>query len=289
MNPITLSGPAFLVFYIVFGIGVLIVLHKLLARQSSSVVISANSLAKDPYKIAYLRGGKNEAIGVATVALHDRGLLVWQKEKLQIAHKEAVLSVQRPIEKAVLLYYSTPKKVEASVNYSSLNNACSIYQRELEAQGLLRSFDTLKQRFIPCLVALFILLGLSYLKISFALAHGHSNILFLTILSWIFAFLVIVFLFKRQTAAGSQLLSDLKSLFSLLKQRAKKLSAGGETNEAALVTAVYGLQVLSDSQFPFVRQLMPASGGDGGGSSCSSSSGSSCGSSCGGGCGGCGG
>lgn len=289
MNPITLSGPIFLVFYIIVGCIVLIVLHKFLARQSSSVFIRASDLAKDPYKIAYLRGGKNEAIGVATVSLHDRGLLVWQKEKLQLAHKDAVLSVQRPIEKALLLYYSTPQKVKASINYLSLNTACDAYQNELEAQGLLRNFATITQRFMPCLVALFILIGLSYLKISFAFAHGHTNVFFLIIISFIFSLIVIAFLFKRLTSAGAQLLSDLQSLFSLLKKRAKKLSSGGETNEAALVTAVFGLQVLSDSEFPFVRQLTPASSGDGGGSSCSSSSGSSCGSGCGGGCGGCGG
>lgn len=289
MNPITLSGPMFLVFYIVFGYIVLTILHKFLLRLSSPVYVSASNLAKDPYKIAYLRGGKNQAIGVATVALHDRGLLEWQKEKLQLAHKDAVLSVQRPIEKALLLYYSTPKKVEASINYSSLNKACDIYQNELEAQGLLRNSATLKQRLMPCLFAFLILVGLGYLKINFAFAHGHSNVVFLGIISVIFTLIIIAFLFRRITAAGSQLLSDFKTLFSLLKLRAKKLSAGGETNEAALVTAVFGLQVLSNAQFPFVRQLMPSSSGDGGGSSCSSSSGSSCGSSCGSGCGGCGG
>ena len=85
-----------------------------------------------------------------------------------------------------------------------------------------------------------------------------------------------------------------------LKSRTSTLSAGGATNEALLLAAVYGIYELPDNAFPFVEQLFPkprkpesdsSSWWD---SSSSSSSSSSCGSSsggsgCGGGGGGCGG
>ena len=80
-----------------------------------------------------------------------------------------------------------------------------------------------------------------------------------------------------------------EELFSGLQQRANKLVTGGQTNETALLAAVFGLKSISESKFPFVVYFKPNPKA---GSSCSScSSGSSCGGGggCGGGCGGCGG
>jgi hypothetical protein len=93
------------------------------------------------------------------------------------------------------------------------------------------------------------------------------------------------------------MMADLNQLFKRLKGRAYTLSAGGKTNEAALLAAVFGLSALPATGFPFISTLYPAknksdsnSSGCGSSSSSCSSSSSSCssGSSCGGG-GGCGG
>ncbi len=74
MNPFDLAGPQFLLFYLAFGGCVLLVLNLIRrARESSD---SSKVTLTDPYLIAYLRGGKNEALRLGTVSLIDRGLLV---------------------------------------------------------------------------------------------------------------------------------------------------------------------------------------------------------------------
>ncbi|MET0356371.1 MAG: TIGR04222 domain-containing membrane protein [Cellvibrio sp.] len=288
MNPVTWSGPAFLFFYLIFGICILRLLYKFIMKKHTGPLINASEIAKDPYKIAYLSGGKSAAVGVATVSLHDRGLLELENEILKTVREESIPSAQRPIEKALLIYYLVPNKAKLLINYAAVNTACDSYKHELQSQGLLANSACFVERIIPCSIAAMILLAVSYYKISYAHAHGHYNTNFLFILTCIFLIVITFFLFKRLTAAGAQLLSHLQSLFALLKNRASALQAGGETNEAALVAAVFGLGVLSVAQFPLIRQLHPTGNGDASSSSGSSDSGSSCGSSCGGGCGGCG-
>src|SRR5262245_43064172 len=62
----------------------------------------------DPYLIAYLRGGKNEALRVATISLIDRGLLKVEETTLSAAHGAVDDLVRRPIEKALLRHFQTP-------------------------------------------------------------------------------------------------------------------------------------------------------------------------------------
>lgn len=291
MNPFLLAGPQFLIFYVAFGICVNYLFYKFLASQGGELNVSAGELARDPYKIAYLRAGKSEAVAVATVALHDRGLLVWSKNCLQAATVESVQLVSRPLEKALLNYYLKPKKPETGLNNISVNAACETYKRKLNEEGLLVSSNMFWQRLFPCLFTLSLLVACSWIKINIAFSHGHYNIIFLLFLTILFTVIALVQFFGRLTAAGKELLSHLKRLFALLKNRAARLQSGGETNEAALVAAVFGLGVLSTTQFPFIRHLLPSSSdsSSNSNSSCSSSSCSSS-SSCGGGggCGGCG-
>jgi uncharacterized protein (TIGR04222 family) len=286
MNPFLLAGPQFLVFYLVFGLGANYLFHRFLASQGKRLDISASELARDPYRIAYLRRGKYEAIAVATVALHDRGLLRWSLDRLQTANVESIQQVSRPIEKALLTYYLKPKKIEIGLNDISVNAACETYKRKLSELGLLVSTEMFWRRVLPCLFTLSLLVACGWIKINTAFSHGHYNVGFLFFLTIFFPVILLIQCCGRLTAAGKELLSHLRRLFSLLKNRAAKLQSGGETNEAALVAAVFGLSVLSETQFPFVRHLLPSPSNSNSSSSCSSSS---CSSSCGGGgCGGCG-
>jgi len=285
MNPFTLPGPAFLIFYIIFGVIVLFLLHRYLSAQHADLQVDITAFAKDPYKIAYLRGGQGEAIQVATVSLQDRGLLQWNNTELHTLRPEAVQSVTRPIEKAILSFYLTSTEPATSLNNAALTVACDAYKRELGHAGLLATADVYSQRALPFLFALASLVGVTWVKVHMALSHGHHNVAFLIILTVVFGLIAAAFTGRRTTTAGRQLLENLRGLFSLLKKRAKNLRSGGETNEVALVAAVFGLGVLSASEFPLIAKLRQ-SADSGSSSSCSSSS--SCGSSCGGGCGGCG-
>jgi uncharacterized protein (TIGR04222 family) len=288
MDPFALTGPSFLVFYILFGFSINFLFRIFIQSQGKALNVSASELTKDPYKIAYLRAGKIEAVAVTTVSLHDRGLLVWNKDKLKTDNAASVQLVKRPIERAILRYYLTPNVPKANFYSFELDAACKTYKDSLSTYGLLVNSSMLMQRFFIFVIALFLLIGCSWKKITIALSHGHNNILFLILLTLTFSALAFFQLVQRKTSAGDALISHLKQLFYLLKVRANNLVAGGTTNEAALVSAVFGLSVLSISQFPFIKKLQPVSKTDGsscGSSSCGSSSCSSCG---GGGCGGCG-
>src|SRR5215212_9798794 len=99
MYPFDLPGPQFLVFYGVFAAVILLVVLVLTRYTEDGAPPRVN--LSDPYGIAYLRGGKNEALRIATVSLIDRGLLSVQGEMLVTAQDTAPALVQRTIEKAL--------------------------------------------------------------------------------------------------------------------------------------------------------------------------------------------
>ncbi len=142
---------------------------------------------------------------------------------------------------------------------------------------------------------LVVLLGLAGAKLFVAFQRGRFNVLFLIILAAVFSIYLIIVYNKERTCLGDRVLSDLSTLFKDLKKRGKQIKQGGETNEVALLAAVFGLAALSSREFPHVKKLFLQSfkNSDSSFSFYAGGSGSSCGSSCGGGgcgggCGGCG-
>lgn len=293
MNPFALSGPAFLAFYILFGTAVCVCLQRWLARMETREDLAQPTLVTDPYLIAFLRGGPDEAVKVATVSLVDRGLLTYGGVMLRTASAEAEQLVQRGIEREILAHYRVADTPQGIVARARLLPSCLAYRRELERRELLANGVLIGRRVGPALVALAALFACAGAKTVYALAHGHRNLAFLFMLAAGFSVHVMWQLFRSRTGRGAARLADLRILFERLKTRSHRLEAGGATNEMALTAAVFGLYVLPAATFPYVTHMYrPAAGdsgsgasGDSGGSSCSS--GSSCGG--GGGCGGCGG
>lgn len=72
-SPLDLPGPDFLGFYLVTSVIGLLLLY--VVRSSLEGGRAPRVDASDPYRIAYLRGGPNEALRVATIMLLDRRLL----------------------------------------------------------------------------------------------------------------------------------------------------------------------------------------------------------------------
>ena len=286
MNPFDLTGASFLGFYVLVGIAVVWALRLWLRHQETANATPAQNMT-DPYLIAHLRGGENEALRVATVALLDRSLLVADGEKLKTKKTNAFGAVSRPIEKAILQHYIKSGEGHQIFKDVAAKRACADYSKELKDQGLLADTRTYTARFAPVMIALGVLIAVTWIKITIAFSQGRHNVGFLVVLTILFGIIVLFAWFRRHTARGDAMLADLRSLFSRLKDRAKSLRAGGQTNEAALLAAVFGLSALPAASFPFMKKLYPAKSGDG--SSCGSSSdssSSSSGSSCGGGCGG---
>jgi uncharacterized protein (TIGR04222 family) len=97
VSPFDLRGPEFLVFYLVLGAWVLLGLY--LARRWGQATDPPQVNLTDPYLIAFLRGGKNEVLRVATVSLIDRGLLEVSGTQVTSVRGQSAAELRIPIEK----------------------------------------------------------------------------------------------------------------------------------------------------------------------------------------------
>jgi uncharacterized protein (TIGR04222 family) len=289
MNPFDLRGPAFLLFYLCLGVVVAIVVRSL--RRSREVGSPARIDTSDPYLIAYLRGGKNEAARVATISLIDRGLLKEHGEDELAAAGDAA-TVRRPIEKALIELFKRPQAVSAMFGAPAVEAACREFEDHLVRRGALPNDAVRAQRRELFIGAVLVILGVAAGKIFVALGRGHTNVLFLVILAIVFIVVCRKVANRPRTRRGDELLQDLQRLFGRLRDRAVGLKPGGRDADATMLAAVFGVGALPATGFAYAHRLFPKSskGGSNGGSSCGSSCGSSSGSSsCGGGGGGCGG
>ncbi len=278
MWPFDMRGPDFLIFYLVAG-AIVLTAAALLRHSGESPDMPKVNLS-DPYLIAFLRGGKNEAMRVVTMSLVDRNLLAAAGTK--IAATEAAWGKARSeLEQKIVKHFTPSAEASSLLKTKEAEPEMGRYENELTRLGLLPDSDVKEARVLRMSVALLLIVGLALAKIIVALATGHSNIQFLVLLAVIFAIAVVVISKPRRTLAGDRMIADLRTLFEGLKQRSPQLQNGASPAEFALMAAVFGMATV-----PYAKTLFPQSGASGCGSSCGSSGGSSCG---GGGCGGCGG
>ena len=285
MNPFELSGPPFLLF---FAALVAATTAAVAAYRRSSEAGDARVPLTDPYAIAYLRGGPNEALRVATVALVDRGLLLPSGETLTAgkhaqsgnAVEAAILDKFRPFGQAAAVF-SDPAVVDATEPIKS----------SLQGLGLLPGPAQNAKRATAFFAGLAVVWGVAGERFIQALSHGRRNLGFLVVLAILSVVILAGAAFRRRTASGERLVQELRTLFSGLKDRAGSVRAHKGSAEVALLAAVFGVGLLPADDFGYIRTLYPkaASGGGSGSYSSGSSCGPSCGGGCGGGCGGCGG
>lgn len=291
MNPFELRGPQFLVFYLVFAAIVILALHFIRRLMWSRQPAAGRLNLTDPYEIAYLRGGKNEAVRVAVIALIERGLLeVHNKIELVAseAAKRTVLS--DPFEEAVLRFYRI--RIQAAdafkLGQEIWEHALAPRRSSLERAGLLADAKRRAQRKELAMVGAVILFTVAATKFWIAYSAGRRNIGFLILFTLVAICFELAVLWRfRRTPRGEEALIDLRQLFDRgLPSAAAARSSGSEW---VMTAAVLGMAALPASAMPYVPELYPrAFKESGGGASSSSGCGSSCGSSCGGG-GGCGG
>lgn len=295
LNPFDLKGEQFLAFYFVLGIVVNLLLRYLILQKERESP-AAEYVCTDPYKLAALRAGACEALRITVFSLIDRGLLKASGSEVA-AEKGAQEMVRRPVEQAVISCFSAPRKVQEVFTEGMSLHAGEEFCRELAAEGLMADSSILLKRRSALLFALAVLIGTSATKIWVALSRGRHNIMFLVILTLMFAGWAISTWRRERTGAGDEVLRRARRKFKQLLERAESVRPGGVTNDASILAALFGLGTLPAGFFPYVPTLFPkavsASGdssysggcGDGGGSS-SGCGGGGCG---GGGCGGCGG
>jgi uncharacterized protein (TIGR04222 family) len=296
INPLELTGPNFLIFYLFLGIAVIVGLYLIRRFIESGPVPRIDY--SDPYLLAYLRGGELEAMRVAAVSLIDRGLLKLSDRRLEIVNDKAIDLVRRPVEAAVLRRAQATSDIRRFFDSRTIRATTVEYKETLQRLHLLPDKQISRVRVLLLSVVLAILVGFALASAIAAAMRGRYNILFLILLTAIFCGIAIRHYNPFRTALGDALLADIQTLFQSLKSRAPMIRSGGATGEAALLMAVFGINALPSATFPAARQLEDkrrstttscGGGGCGGGFTCSG--GSSCGgggSGCGGG-GGCGG
>lgn len=303
-NPFVLRGPDFLAFFICFFITLIIVLNEL-RKRSEAGQTKTFDLAKNPYEIAYLRGGKKHLIQSAAFSLLDRKLLKARDAKLRAIHRKITESLRSPLESAILKRFRKEDNVKALFTDPDILDCAEQIGDSLRRRNLIPGEKQKSRRLMLSCFGLLLLWGMAGTKIHIALLHGKTNILFLIILSFVFSSILWKVINKLRTHAGDIALKRLKKMFSRLYVGRMNLRPHSPTDELVLLTALFGLSALPPTASAMINSLHlrpisdsgypsggcgAATGGswDGAFGSGSSCGGGSCGGGCGGGCGGCG-
>lgn len=295
VNPFDWSGPWFLLAYLIFGLLVYYSVRELLIRQELRNQHAQLSLADDPYRIAFLRGGALEAVKIAAIVLVDRGLLRADGPLLETASADSLRFASHDIERDVLrLYLGRQGHSRELAAQADMLPSCRAYQDSLTQQELLVGPPLLRRRERITWPAHYLLLTVAAVKAVIAISRQHYNLLFLALLLAIFLLMLRGLRTQATSWSAQRLLTDLRMLFGRLNQRAARLQAGSSSADMALLAAIFGLGALPLSVYAYVAELYPvprhSSDSSSGGTGDSSSGGGDGGGDGGGsGCGGCGG
>lgn len=295
VNPFDWSGPWFLLAYLIFGVLVYYLARELLIRQELRNPHAQLSLADDPYRIAFLRGGALEAVKIAAIVLVDRGLLRAEGPLLETASADSLRFASHDIERDVLrLYLGRQGHSKELAAQADMLPSCRAYQDTLTQQELLVGPPLLRRRERITWPAHWLLLTVAAVKAVIAISRQHYNLLFLALLLAVFLLMLRGLRTQPISWSAQRLLTDLRMLFGRLNQRASRLQAGSSSADMALLAAIFGLGALPLSVYAYVAQLYPVprhSSDSSSGSTGDSSSGGGDGGGDGGGsgCGGCGG
>ena len=295
-NPFDWSGPSFLLAYLIFGTLVYYLARELLIRMELRNPHAQLSLADDPYRIAFLRGGALEAVKIAAIVLVDRGLLRADGPLLETASADSLRFASHDIERDVLrLYLGRQGHSKELAVQADMLPSCRAYQETLTRQELLVGPPLLRRRERITWAAHWLLLTVAGVKAVIAISRQHYNLLFLAVLLAIFLLMLRGLRTQATSWSAQRLLTDLRMLFGRLNMRSARLQAGSSSADMALLAAIFGIGALPLSVYAYVAELYPVPRQNGGGDSSSSSTGDSSsgggdgGGDGGGGCGGCGG
>jgi uncharacterized protein (TIGR04222 family) len=293
MNPITWPGERFIVAYVILALVLVATGYVLwLVGGRGSRTARVTDLTDDPYRIAYLRGGVEETLRVALFNLVDRGILVFEDDKVRLKRGGAAEALRRPLDREIVNACRVELRVDKLLGKRAVRNAAAAYANDLGTVGLVSHGPEWALRRGFGFAAAGVLAGIAVTKIAYATSHGRTNVGFLVIAAIVATIWVSRTAAKRRTFSGGRMLSNLATLMRRMKDGSGRMKAGGATNEALLLAAVFGLYALPAGAFPMVEAMFPrprpadSSSSSGGSDSGSSSCSSSCGG--GGGCGGCG-
>src|SRR5262245_1641370 len=223
MNPFTLPGPQFLVFYALFAAAVLVALY--LARRCNESGRLPNLETKDPYLFACLRGGPAEVIRIATLGLADRGLLQVSGGTVRISSGVGAATGWSGIEKQILDYFTKPSTIDAAVKDTRLLDYVSTtYEARLRSHRLVPNPIVKRTRHSYLAAAILALWMVGGIKFWIAWMAGRSNVVFLVVLMIVAAIAAVNIANPYRTSLGSAYLRSLRGLFSQLRATAPPAS-----------------------------------------------------------------
>ena len=285
MNVFDWRGPEFLLFYAVFAAAVCLSLHSLRRASEWAQPVEQRTPLTDPYQIAYLRGGKNEAIRVAVISLIERGLLERREKNELIAKDRRPPVLNDPLERELLGFFQHRRAAPEAFkgNAKEWNNALAGRCKALEHAGLMPDAGRRLTRNWLTAGGVTLLLIVSAIKSGVGISRDRPGLFLVVFTVVAIAILLRVMFGYRRTRRGDAALADIREIFSGLKY-----SQAGVA-DLVMLGAVFGMAAMPAAAVPYLPELYPQAakgGSDSGG--CGSSCGSSCGGCGGGGCGGCG-
>ncbi|MCF7959417.1 MAG: TIGR04222 domain-containing membrane protein [Pirellula sp.] len=325
-----MQGPEFLAAYatvwVAFFVVCLIVRHQTDQVSSDTPVIPETD--PDPYKIAYLRGGANEVLRLATLELYSQGLLQKEEGKtLRTVQWQRKLDAElpktlSPFAKQAADFFSVARKPTDIFGSNVASQFVSEFERwdewiEQEGFRIAPSQQSILNLFSVGSATLFFLAGLT--KIVSATLRHLDNIWFAVLMMIIGSVgLLLTRSHRRFNARGRQYLSGVQLINAQYRHAVRDFSVESNTNAVAvgrdqqasmiplMAVGIFGVAALNGGPFQDFRKmyLRAETTGGGCGSGCAGASAASCGggessgggascggASCGGGggCGGCGG
>ncbi|MGE5801677.1 MAG: TIGR04222 domain-containing membrane protein [Gemmatimonadota bacterium] len=308
MNPLDLRGPEFLAFYVAYGAVVMLIALALRALLSRTGAVTAGAPGEgwypkesDAYRLALLRGGRQEVIRTVLARLAAGGLIVVGDDEVsRMPAADTAEPKLDELERTALKGISGTHKMYLIFSTLEAVLADEIDKREesLRRDGLLRRPTELGPFSFLRSAAVVVICGMGLAKIGVALSRGRTNVWFLIILMALYALIAVALLKPPQaTRAGANLLRWLRQSHAGLRSLVtggRRTSAG----EVGLAAAIYGFGALTAvhaaEALRRASSREPTHWNSGSGSSCGGGGGcggggcggGGCG---GGGCGGCGG
>jgi uncharacterized protein (TIGR04222 family) len=286
LTVLKLSGPTFLLVYAALAAAICLYIRRRIATaeaQSPARILRV----RDPYEIAYLRGGIDELIQVAVLALLRRRLLEPVSAFIRTQGSGRTPG-STPIENAILDACRDAPPAAKLKQYDSIQAAAQTYRAALIDANLMPTPQMQGDRNSAASIAGAVLISVALAKIWYATAHGHRNVLALILFAVVAGVALFGLASAHRTRAGDQAVQHLKTLFARVKNGASP-SLPDELHEALLLAAVYGDYAAAGVDQSTWRKLFPQRSDNRGGNGCGSGCGSSgCGGGGGGGCGGCG-
>ena len=302
MDPLQLSGPTFLMFFVLAGLGVAaatVALRHLVARALRRDDPESIARGLHPTEVAFLLQGVERAVEAAVAGLHHRGVIELHAGTLKhtgarepavapegVFRGVAAAPGRAPVEDFVVS--RLPATIDELCSAAHSAHLPVVLRARLEDEDLL-----VRGEHVAWLVRLPVLawLSLGGLKLLVGLAHDRPVGVLCFLLGLGVWMLLRLARAPRLTRLGEAVASELRASAALqaTAQTAPQQLSGAEMS---LACAIFGYTVAPAalmSVMPSFQAAVLATSTSGPGASGGGGCGSSCGSSCGGGCGGCGG